>query len=69
MAGTGFGLGFSVVIDPPATGDLCSLGECGWGGAASTIFCVDPLEEVTVVFLTQFMPSQHHPLRASCGPR
>ena len=28
-----------------------------WGGAASTIFWVDPLEDLIVVFMTQLMPS------------
>ena len=28
-----------------------------WGGAASTIFWIDPVEDLTVVFMTQLMPS------------
>ena len=40
--GMGFGLGFSVVLDPLATKVLCSPGEIAWGGLASTAFCVDP---------------------------
>ncbi len=44
-AGVGFGLGFAVVFDPPQTLIPCSLGEFYWGGAASTAFWVDPIEE------------------------
>ena len=32
-------------------------GEFYWGGAASTIFWVDPEEDLSVVFMTQLMPS------------
>tara|TARA_B100001750_G_C15488390_1_gene589679 strand:+ start:285 stop:1517 length:1233 start_codon:yes stop_codon:yes gene_type:complete len=61
--GVGFGLGFSVVLDPAAAGVLDSPGEFAWGGAASTYFWVDPLEDMTVVFLTQLLPSSTHPIR------
>jgi CubicO group peptidase (beta-lactamase class C family) len=63
MEGTGFGLGFSVVIDPAASHSLTSTGEFGWGGAASTAFWVDPAEELTVQFLTQLVPSNMYPIR------
>lgn len=62
-AGVGFGLGFAVVFDPPQTLIPCSKGEFYWGGAASTAFWVDPLEEVTAVFMTQLMPSSTYPIR------
>ena len=61
--GIGFGLGFSVVLDPASAGVLDSPGEFAWGGAASTYFWVDPLEEMTVVFLTQLLPSSTYPIR------
>ena len=32
-------------------------GDYYWGGAASTIFWVDPAEDLVVVFMTQLMPS------------
>ncbi len=63
MDGMGFGLGFSVVEDPAANGSLCSVGEFAWGGAASTAFWVDPVEEITAVFMTQLLPSSYYPLR------
>ncbi|MEM9035596.1 MAG: serine hydrolase domain-containing protein [Actinomycetota bacterium] len=61
--GVGFGLGFAVVIDPAATKTLSSVGEFNWGGAASTAFWVDPVEDLTAVFFTQLLPSSTHPLR------
>ena len=61
--GIGFGLGFSVVIDPAAANVLDSPGEFAWGGAASTYFWVDPVEELIVVFMTQLLPSSTYPIR------
>ena len=55
--GVGFGLGFAVVQDLQRTQNVGSIGEYYWGGAASTIFWIDPAEEMIVIFLTQFMPS------------
>ena len=63
FAGIGFGLGFSVVIDPPTASVLDSVGEYAWGGAASTYFWVDPVESLTVVFMTQLLPSSTWPIR------
>ncbi|MGE5285851.1 MAG: serine hydrolase domain-containing protein [Micromonosporaceae bacterium] len=63
-AGIGFGLGFAVVQDPVACGTLCSPGEISWGGAASTVFWADPVEDLIVVFLTQLLPSSTYPLRS-----
>ena len=54
--GVGFGLGFAVTLDPTLTGGG-SKGEYYWGGAASTIFWIDPTEDLIVIFLTQLMPS------------
>jgi CubicO group peptidase (beta-lactamase class C family) len=61
--GMGFGLGFSVLMDPVANGAVSSAGEFAWGGAASTSFWVDPAEELSVIFMTQLLPSSTHPLR------
>ena len=61
--GVGFGLGFSVVIDPSKANILCQKDEYGWGGAASTAFWVDPVEDIAVIFLTQLMPSSTYPIR------
>jgi CubicO group peptidase (beta-lactamase class C family) len=62
--GVGFGLGFATVVDPAAGKVLTNAGEYAWGGMASTAFYVDPTEEVSVVFLTQLMPSSAHPIRS-----
>jgi CubicO group peptidase (beta-lactamase class C family) len=61
--GVGFGLGFSVVLDPVAGKALTSAGEYAWGGMASTAFYVDPVEEITAMFFTQFVPSSTYPIR------
>ncbi len=61
--GVGFGLGFSVTIDPVAAKVPGSVGDYAWGGAASTAFWVDPLEELVVLFLTQLLPSSTYPIR------
>ncbi len=62
--GVGFGLGFSVTLDPPSTRTLGTAGEFAWGGAASTAFWVDPTEELTVLFMTQLLPSSTYPIRS-----
>jgi CubicO group peptidase (beta-lactamase class C family) len=61
--GVGFGLGFHVVIDPVRAQVPTSAGEFGWGGMASTAFWVDPAEELSVVFMTQLMPSTAYNFR------
>jgi CubicO group peptidase (beta-lactamase class C family) len=62
--GMGFGLGFSVVLDPAAAKILSSAGEYAWSGLARTEFYVDPAEEITAMFFTQLLPGPVYPLRA-----
>jgi CubicO group peptidase (beta-lactamase class C family) len=62
--GVAFGLGFAIGNGPGATGTAGSVGEYFWGGAASTAFWVDPVEDLTVVFMTQLLPSASYPFRA-----
>jgi len=57
FAGMGFGLTVAVAMAPVVTQVIGSPGEYMWGGAASTIFWVDPAEDLTVVFMTQLLPS------------
>lgn len=57
MEGMGFGLTVSVAQQPARTGVVGSVGEFMWGGAASTLFWVDPIEDLSVVFMTQLLPS------------
>jgi CubicO group peptidase (beta-lactamase class C family) len=63
LRGVGFGLGFSMVIDPARYGVVSSVGDYSWGGAASTAFYVDPVEDVAVTFYTQLLPSSTLPIR------
>ena len=55
--GFGFGLGFGLIEDPVSNGSLSSAGTFMWGGAAGTIFWVDPVEDLVVVSLIQLMVS------------
>ena len=61
--GVGFGLGFSVLLDPAASQVSGSKGELAWGGAASTAFWIDKTEDMAVVFLTQLLPSSSYNVR------
>jgi CubicO group peptidase (beta-lactamase class C family) len=61
--GVGFGLGFAMTTDPVKTGIAGSPGEYWWGGMASTAFWIDPVENVSVVFMTQLIPSSTYPIR------
>lgn len=63
MDGVGFGLGFAVVLDPAAGKVVCSEGEYNWGGLASTTFWIDPVEDLSVVFMTQLVPSSTYNIR------
>ena len=62
--GVGFGLLGSVTLNPVAAKVPGSVGDFGWGGAASTFFWVDPVEDLTCVFMTQLLPSNIHPIRS-----
>lgn len=62
-AGTGFGLGFAVTLDPAKTLVPGSRGEFFWSGIFSTQFLVDPVEGLHMVFMTQAFPSLNFPIR------
>ena len=62
-AGVGFGLGFSVMLDPAKSQTLSDIGEYGWGGAASTVFMINPEEDMVIIFLTQLLPSSTYQVR------
>ncbi|MFP5069368.1 serine hydrolase domain-containing protein [Pseudonocardia nantongensis] len=64
FGGVGFGLGFSVVIDPATTKQLANPGTYAWGGLASTAFWVDPVDDVVATFFTQLVPSSTYPIRS-----
>ena len=61
--GIGFGLGFSIMLDPARAAIIGSPGEYAWGGAASTAFWVDPVEDLVVILMTQLLPSSYYNLR------
>jgi CubicO group peptidase (beta-lactamase class C family) len=61
--GIGFGLGFAVTMEPAKTLIPGTPGEYSWGGAATTSFWIDPVEEMIAIFMTQVMPSSAYPLR------
>ena len=62
-SGVGFGLGFSVTLDPAQTLIPGSAGEYAWGGAATTSFWIDPAEDLIAIFMTQVLPSSAYPVR------
>ena len=54
-SGVGFGLDSSLLT--AYAGVIGSAGEYNWGGAAGTVFWIDPVEEVVVVSMIQLMSS------------
>ncbi len=62
--GVGFGLGMSVTLDAATAKVPGTPGDFGWGGAASTNFTVDPLEDMTYTIMTQLLPSSTWPIRS-----
>jgi CubicO group peptidase (beta-lactamase class C family) len=54
----GFGIDFAVRIAPPKDASEASgaMGEFFWDGAASTLFWVDPQNDITAVLFTQMRP-------------
>jgi CubicO group peptidase (beta-lactamase class C family) len=54
----GFGIDFAVRLNPPATPEENNgvVGEFFWDGAASTLFWVDPVNELTAVLFVQIFP-------------
>lgn len=55
-AGYGYGLGFMVLIDAARSDAGGSLGAYGWGGAQSTHFWVDPVEDFFGIVMLQLEP-------------
>lgn len=54
----GFGIDFAVRMRPPASAEENNgvVGEFFWDGAASTLFWVDPVNDLTAVLFVQIMP-------------
>ena len=70
----GFGIDFAVRIAPPkdAKENRGAVGEFFWDGAETTLFWVDPLNDLAAVFFVQVLPfdgTLHHDIRqAVYGP-
>lgn len=60
--GYNYGLGGRVHEDPVLSRSLSSIGEFGWGGAASAYNLIDPEKRVAIYFATHVKSSQfaHH---------
>nr|AKJ87251.1 hypothetical protein [uncultured organism] len=56
--GVGFGLNFAVLEELGQYGELGSVGEYNWGGAAGTRFWIDPEEDLVGIFMVQSIPHQ-----------
>ncbi len=54
--GLGFGLGFSIRVQPSDWVPASQIGEYGWIGGASTEFWIAPQSELVVITLAQYMP-------------
>jgi CubicO group peptidase (beta-lactamase class C family) len=59
-AGEGYALAMSVTMDEGALKFMGSEGNFGWSGAASTYFRVDPIENVIIIGMAQFVPNGTH---------
>ena len=57
LQGTGFGLGFGIIMDPTKWGAMSSAGTYFWGGAAGTVFWIDPVEDIVGIGMLQLMGS------------
>lgn len=58
----GFGFGGRVVT-PDTKEPNDSPGSYGWGGAAGTVFVMDPVKRAVMVLMAQYMPAEVYPLR------
>jgi CubicO group peptidase (beta-lactamase class C family) len=54
--GRGFGFNFDVITDNTKLTYPASNGEISWAGLASTVFWIDPQQELIVIMLTQYLP-------------
>jgi len=53
-----FGLGFRVITDIGASGELGTDGAYAWGGAYNTSYWIDPAERLVGVFMSQSRPTE-----------
>ena len=57
--GTGFGLGFLIIEDVGAWGEMGTVGSYTWGGAYHSSYWVDPTEDLLIVHFTQIRPTRN----------
>lgn len=62
--GYGYGLGVRTMLDITKSGLNGSVGEWGWDGMASTWMCIDPVENLTAVFMIQLIPYDFFPVQS-----
>ncbi len=58
MNGYGWGLAGRVMTDMGGAMVPSNMGECGWAGAGSTFFWIDPIEDIIGVVMTQYLGSK-----------
>jgi len=59
-AGEGYGLAVSVTMNTDDLTFMSSEGNFGWSGAASTYFRIDPVENLIIIGMAQFIPVGTH---------
>lgn len=57
--GHGMGLNVNVIFDATKVPYPVNNGEYDWGGLATTIFWIDPVDELIVIMLTQYFPTRN----------
>ena len=57
--GYGYGFGVRTKIGEDRGGSLCSIGECGWDGAAGSLISIDPTRELAIVYFQQMLNPHH----------
>lgn len=67
-SGYGYGLGVRMMMDPAAGGSNSSIGEFGWAGMAGSWVLIDPIKQMSIVYMQQMLPSMepyiHNRLRS-----
>jgi len=61
--GTGFGLGYGVIVDRGKSSSPLSEGSAYWGGAYCTISWIDPEKDLVGLMMTQVRPYTHINIR------
>jgi CubicO group peptidase (beta-lactamase class C family) len=56
LEGEGYGLGVGVIVEPPAADLAGSAGTYEWAGSWNTDFWIDPVKELTGIFMSQLEP-------------